>query len=157
MVVAAYQKSSVALNCRAGKTLTWDITVYETIVSDDNFALWVIENDIAEPTTDADYTAYLANPRIELDLSTYTGRLQVRDLRGRTKVLINAGESGTANAPLRRVSKGTWRIFLGKSYTSWLPHLSQFEVDITNGTVAEDVLLLLSGTVSITPEGTSGG
>lgn len=124
MVLAASVTESVSLSVRAGKTLTLDIFVY----------------DETQPSTP------------ELDLRSYSARLQVRDLRGRRRVLINAEESPTAGAVLQRVSMGRWRLFLGKSYTSWLPFRSQVEVDLQNLTVADDVLPLFSGTLNIIPE-----
>jgi hypothetical protein len=142
MVLAASQTSSVTLSCRAGKSLPLDILIYDENTANNS----------------------------EMHLESYQGRLQVRDLRGRRRVLINAIECDdravtvehpTAphdpavepHRPLRRTGNGHWLMFLGKSYTSWLPYACQIEIDLTNLTDPEDVIPLVSGTLNIIPEG----
>lgn len=101
---------------------------------------------VPEPTEDA--------PEANANLSAYRGRLQIRDLRGRGRVLLDALESpnGTANAVLQRTSPGSWLITLGKKYTSWLPYKSVLELELENITNSDDVKPLLSTPLHISPE-----
>lgn len=113
------------LTVRAGKSLPFNIS---------------ITTDIPEPGT-------------ELDLSSYNARLQIIDLRSRSRrVLMDTRESNDPNAPLYRVSKGRWTVFFGKSYTSWLPMLTHIEMELENQYKPEDVVPLFQGTLHIVPE-----
>jgi hypothetical protein len=60
--------------------------------------------------------------------------------------------SAPPGTPLLRIHPGIWVLRLGRTVTRTLPPTSRFELELVNDADPEDVTLLVSGVIRITPE-----
>lgn len=87
----------------------------------------------------------------------YTAHLQIRDTNNSRKVLLDVPETVSPTAPLSRYTDDEentrFLIFLGKTYTSWLPESSLIECELISDNNPDDVVGLFSLILKMQPEG----
>ena len=95
-----------------------------------------------------------------IDSSDYTARLQIRDAKNSRRVVLDVEEDTAPDAVLSRYdhtledlsTEERFLIFLGKSYTSWMPEDCIMECELVNDATPDDVVPLFTIMIKIAPQ-----
>lgn len=90
-----------------------------------------------------------------IDVTGYTARLQVRSGSGARAVIVSSTENTPGSVLVHdpeQPSLGRWNIYLNASVTRVLPPVSYLEVELVSDSDKDDVTLLFSGSLHVSPE-----
>jgi hypothetical protein len=90
-----------------------------------------------------------------IDVTGYTARLQVRSGSGNRSVLVSSTENTQGSVLVHDPDQpglGSWNIYLSAAVTRILPPVSHLEVELVADADVNDVTLLFSGALHVSPE-----